>query len=195
MGIPKFLRMSPILICLPAMSQWFGRAAPSWEKEFQVWVADIHKRVYPNSFGRDLEARHIEIQACRNEFVSFQLGVRSPEPVTSLSIRASDLVSAGGKIDSTSIRVRYPGLMPVDENAQYTPNPLWELPSVGLSPFLKARASGSNVLERVAGGSRSKRLTMAPSRYSGMVAPPGGSSSRYKCSRQPCRRPRVTTAI
>jgi hypothetical protein len=139
MGIRTFLRMSPILICLPAMGQMFeqgfGRGAPPWEREFQVWIADIHKHVYPNSFGRDLAARHIELQACRNEFVSFQLGVRSPEPVAALSIRASDLVSERGKIDSASIRVRYPGLIPVDENAQYTPDPLWELPAVSLSPY------------------------------------------------------------
>src|ERR1700730_1437048 len=135
MGIRTFLRMSPILICLPAIGQWFGRAMPPWEKEFQVWVADIHKHVYPNSFGRDLKTRRIEIQACRNEFVSFQLGVRSPELVTALSIRASDLVSGDAKIGSASIRVRYPGLMPGDENGQYTPDPLWELPSVDLSPY------------------------------------------------------------
>jgi hypothetical protein len=119
----------PLLLFLsvPALAQWIGRAAPSWEKEFQAWVADIHKRVYPNSFGRDLQNRRIELQACRNEFVAFQLGVRSPDLVRGLAVRASIPAAA------QSIRVRYPGLIPVDENAQYTPDPLWEVPSVELN--------------------------------------------------------------
>jgi hypothetical protein len=129
------LRLSLLLVSLPAFTQWIGRPAPEWEKEFQAWVADVHKHVYPNSFGRDLQHRQIEMQACRNEFVSLQLGVRSPEPVLVLTVRVSDLASPSGSIDSKSIRVRYPGLIPVDENAQYTPDPLWEVPSVSLAAF------------------------------------------------------------
>ena len=132
MRMPTVFRLSLILVSLPAFAQWIGRPEPAWEKEFQVWVADIHKRVYPNSFGRDLQIRQIEMQACRNEFVSFQLAVRSPEPVRNLSVRVSRLASADGEIDAKLIRVRYPGLIPVDENAQYTPDPLWDGPSVDL---------------------------------------------------------------
>lgn len=36
---------------LPA--QWVGRPAPPWEKEFQAWVADPHRRIFPGSFGRN----------------------------------------------------------------------------------------------------------------------------------------------
>jgi hypothetical protein len=114
---------------MPAFAQWIGRPAPGWEKEFQAWVADVHKRVYPNSFGRDLQNRRIDLQACRNEFVAFQLGVRSPEPVRNLSVRVSGLALAN------SVRVRFPGLIPVDENAQYTPDPLWEVPSIDLDAY------------------------------------------------------------
>src|SRR4051794_29856890 len=44
-----------------ASAQWIGRPAPAWENEFQAWVADVHKHVYPNSFGRDLQNRKIEL--------------------------------------------------------------------------------------------------------------------------------------
>lgn len=116
--------------------QWIGRPEPAWEKTFQTWVADPHKKVYPNSFGRDLARRQIELQACRNEWVIIQLGVRSPQAVKSLSVRASELSTADGeKIGSNLIRVRYPGLIPVDENGQYTPDPLWEVPAVSLRPY------------------------------------------------------------
>ncbi|HUJ51037.1 MAG TPA: glycoside hydrolase domain-containing protein [Bryobacteraceae bacterium] len=117
---------------LPALAQWIGRPAPQWEDKFQVWIADVHQRVYPNSFGRNLDERQIQIQACRNEFVAFQLAVRSPEPVQDLRVRASDMVFGKAMIRSRSICVRYPGLIPVDENAQYTPDPLWEAASVKL---------------------------------------------------------------
>jgi hypothetical protein len=88
--------------------QWIGRPEPGWEKTFQTWVADPHKKVYPNSFGRDLARRQIELQACRNEWVIIQLGVRSPQAVKSLSVRASELTTADGeKIGSNLIRIRY----------------------------------------------------------------------------------------
>jgi hypothetical protein len=119
-----------------ASGQWIGRPEPAWEKTFQSWIADPHKRVYPGSFGRDLTVREVQLSACRNEFVIVQLGVRSPEAVERLSLETSDLVSAtGGKLPSRLIRVRYPGLIPVDENAQYTPDPLWEADAVPLRPF------------------------------------------------------------
>ncbi|MCL4850773.1 MAG: DUF4091 domain-containing protein [Bryobacteraceae bacterium] len=118
--------------CLPA--QWAGRPAPQWEERFQAWVADVHKHVFPNSFGRDLEKRAIEIEACRNEHAVIQLGLRSPEAVKSVSVRAGEFTGGGRKLGAR-VRVRYPGLMPVDENAQYTPDPLWEVNSVALRPY------------------------------------------------------------
>ncbi len=119
-----------------ANGQWIGRAEPEWEKSFQAWVSDPHMKIFPSSFGRDLTKRQIEIQACRNEWVIIQLGVRSPVPVDALSLRAGDLTrTGGGKISSKLVRVRYPGLIPVDENGQYTPDPLWEVPSVALRPY------------------------------------------------------------
>jgi Glycoside hydrolase 123 N-terminal domain len=120
------------LTCLPAFGQWIGREAPAWEKEFQAWKAGVDKRVYPNSFSRDLTNRSIEIEACRNEFVSLQLGVRSPAAIHQFTARVSDLVTRDGRIDAKSIRVRYPSLIPVDENGQYTPDPLWVAPSITL---------------------------------------------------------------
>ena len=126
------------IFCFAASSsgQWIGRPEPEWEKKFQAWVADPHKKIFPNSFGRELKGRQIEVQACRNEWVIIQLGVRSPEAVHSLSIRTGDLKSTeGGAIASKLMRVRYPGLIPVDENGQYTPDPLWEVPAVSLRPY------------------------------------------------------------
>ncbi|HVX67965.1 MAG TPA: glycoside hydrolase domain-containing protein [Bryobacteraceae bacterium] len=119
---------------LPA--QWIGRPAPAWEKEFQAWVADPHKRIYPGSFGRDLDKRTIELQACRNEHAVIHLGARSPTQVAALSVRASDLRSEDGALlPARSVRIRYPGLMPVDENGHYTPDPLWEIDSIALTPL------------------------------------------------------------
>jgi hypothetical protein len=95
------------VVCLvtSAYGQWIGRPEPEWEKRFQVWVADPHLKVYPNSFGRDLNNRDIEVQACRNEWIIVQLGVRSPLPVNSLTVTPGDLVSeSGGKIHATQVR-------------------------------------------------------------------------------------------
>ncbi len=123
-------------LVVSARAQWIGRAEPEWEKSFQAWVSNPHMKIFPGSFGRDLTKRQVEVQACRNEWVIVQLGVRSPVPVNTLSLRAGDLTSTGGgKINSKLIRVRYPGLIPVDENGQYTPDPLWEVSSVALRPY------------------------------------------------------------
>ena len=132
------LSIALTLFCLgtSASAQWIGRPEPEWEKKFQAWIADPHKKVFPNSFGRDLAKRQIELQACRNEWVIIQLGVRSPDAVQTLSLHADGLVSPGGsKMGAELIRIRYPGLIPVDENGQYTPDPLWDVPSVSLRPY------------------------------------------------------------
>jgi hypothetical protein len=132
------LYIAGVLFCIPTVSlaQWIGRPEPGWEQHFQAWVADPHKHVFPNSFGRDLAKRQIEVQACRNEHVVIQLGVRSPKAIDRLMVRAGDLSSpAGGKIASGLIRVRYPGLIPVDENGQYTPDPLVEVSEISLRPY------------------------------------------------------------
>jgi hypothetical protein len=119
-----------------AYGQWIGRPEPAWEKEFQAWVADPHMKVFTGSFGRDLSRRQIEVQACRNEWVIVQLGARSPVPIKAVSVSAGDFTSTrGSRISSRLVRVRYPGLIPVDENGQYTPDPLWEVPSVTLRPY------------------------------------------------------------
>ena len=123
------------LFLSPAPAQWIGRPAPAWESGFQAWVADIHKHVFPNGFGRDLARRTVELAACRNEYAAFQLGVRSPRPVAAVAVKTHELAStAGGRLPGALLRVRYPGLIPVDENAQYTPDPLWEVPTVALEP-------------------------------------------------------------
>ena len=117
-------------------AQWIGRPEPAWEKEFQAWVADPHTKVFSGSFGRNLSNRQIEVEVCRNEWVIIQLGVRSPYPIRSLSLRAGDFTSRGGaKISSAAVRVRYPGLIPVDETSQYTPDPLWQVKAVALRPY------------------------------------------------------------
>src|SRR5579872_2498838 len=119
-----------------AEDSWIGRPAPAWEKTFQVWISSPELRVYPNSFGRDRAARDIELEGLRNEDVIAQLGVRSPEPVKALAVRPSDLVSAEGhRISASQIRIRFPGLMPVDESGQYTPDPLWQAASAPLNAY------------------------------------------------------------
>jgi hypothetical protein len=92
---------------------------------FQAWVADPHRRVYFGSFGRDSEPRRIQLEAARNETAIFQLAARSSENVAGLSARVSDLRGPAGAIPNSAARVRYPGFLPVDENGQYTPDPLY----------------------------------------------------------------------
>ena len=121
---------------LAAQDNWIGRPAPAWENTFQVWISRPELRVYSNSFGRDRTARDVELEGFRNEDVLAQLGVRSPEPVKALAVRASDLVSTEGhRISANQIRIRFPGLMPVDESGQYTPDPLWQAASVPLNAY------------------------------------------------------------
>jgi Domain of unknown function (DUF4091)/Family of unknown function (DUF6067) len=117
-----------------AFGQWVGRPEPEWEERFQAWVASPQQHVYPNSFGRDLARRTIDVQACRNEDAIIQLGLRSPAAVASVSVRAGNLAKGGRQLRAR-FRVRYPGLMPVDENAQYTPDPLWETDAVPLRAY------------------------------------------------------------
>jgi len=133
----ELARFLPALCCICTISaQWIGQPEPAWEEDFQAWVADPHKRVYPSSFGRDLAKRKIELQACQNENIVVQLGARGPLPVQRLSAQTSDLVSSSGdRLPASLFRVRYPGLIPVDENAQYTPDPLWPADSVALRPY------------------------------------------------------------
>ena len=124
-----------VLIAVEAgFGQWIGRPEPEWEGRFQAWVASPPQHVYPNSFGRDLARRTVEVQACRNEHAVLQLGVRSPAAVGALSVRAGEPVKSGRGLGAR-FRVRYPGLMPVDENGQYTPDPLWEVETVALRPY------------------------------------------------------------
>jgi hypothetical protein len=135
MQFGNLLALGGLLCAGVAPAQWIGRPEPAWEAKFQVWIADPHKRVYPASFGRDLAKRKIQVEACQNEHVVIQLGVRSPIAIEHISVRASDLVSSdGARLPASIVRARYPGLMPVDENAQYTPDPLWEAASVSLRP-------------------------------------------------------------
>jgi hypothetical protein len=107
---------------------------PTWDTETQVWVADAHKRVYPGSFGRDRAGREIKLEAWRNEFVVSQLGLRANREVKGVRVKAGELRLTGGSssIPASAFRIRYPALIPVDENGQYTPDPLYERPAIDL---------------------------------------------------------------
>ncbi len=117
-----FLTLVPVFVLA-------GLSACGVQKEtesgaFQAWVADPHHRVYYGSFGRDLQAREIRTEAARNEQVMVQLAVKSSLRMQGLAVKVTDLEGVGGRIAGESIRVRYPDFLPVDENGQWTPDPL-----------------------------------------------------------------------
>jgi len=99
---------------------------------FQAWVADPHHRVYPGSFGRDLKARDVVMEGGRNELMICQLAVKSPRSLDGLSVELTDFVGPKTTLPGKSLRVRYPQLIPVDENGQLTPDPLKESPDFSL---------------------------------------------------------------
>ncbi len=105
-------------------------------KGIELWVADINKRLYPNSFGRDLETREINVQALKNEWVSLQIGVRSCDEKISITTMWEDFrgLETWELINKENCKTRFCGLVPVDENGQLTPDPLfeekcWEVPA------------------------------------------------------------------
>ncbi|MGW8181152.1 MAG: glycoside hydrolase domain-containing protein, partial [bacterium] len=102
------------------------------EGEVQAWIADPHHHVYPGSFGRDLKSRDVAMEGGRNELLICQLAVKSLRPMDGLSVELTDLEGAGAAIPKSALRVRYPTLIPVDENGQWTPDPLEELPRFSL---------------------------------------------------------------
>jgi len=103
------------------------------DRSFQAWIPDLNLHLYPGSFGRDLQNRLITLKAARNEYAVYQVAVRSPVPLKALRADASPLQGPKGSGAIAGIRVRFPGLVPVDENGQYTPDPLLELPSLDLN--------------------------------------------------------------
>ncbi len=122
---PKALLSCSLLIFVCGCSRRSG--AP-----VEAWVADPHRHVFHGSFGRDLKQREIKLEAARNEYVVIQLAAKSAGGLSGLSAEASDLRGPSSTIPKSSIRVRYPGFLPVDENGQYTPDPLFEKASVDL---------------------------------------------------------------
>jgi hypothetical protein len=96
-----------------------------------AWVADP-TATSSTAVRRDLKQREIKLEAARNEYVVLQLAARSAGGLSGLSAEGSDLRGPASTIPKSSIRVRYPCFLPVDENGQYTPDPLFEKPSVDL---------------------------------------------------------------
>lgn len=100
----------------------------------EAWIADPHQHVYPGSFGRDLKQREIKLESVGNEYVILQLAVKSATAVRGLTTEATDLKGPQEIIPRGAIRVRYPGYIPVDENGQLTPDPLFVRSSFDLAP-------------------------------------------------------------
>lgn len=106
-------------------------ATSAGAQQIQSWIADPSRRVYPGSFGRESGSQEIALEAARNETAIFQLAVKSGTDMTGVAIGISDL-RGPGLISRSYARVRYPELIPVDENGQLTPDPLAVKPSVDL---------------------------------------------------------------
>ncbi len=100
----------------------------------QAWIADPHQHVFPGSFGRDLNQREIKLEAVGNEYVILQLAVKSAAAARGLTTAVTDLKGPQEIIPAHRYRVRYPGYIPVDENGQLTPDPLFVRPSFDLIP-------------------------------------------------------------
>ncbi len=117
------------LVFLMLLAAWgCGRQTGS----IDAWVADPHEHVFHGSFGRDLKKRDITIKAARDECAIFQVAAKSSGDLQGLHVRISDLAGPSGTIPAARVRIRYPGFVPVDENSEYTPDPLFETPSIDL---------------------------------------------------------------
>jgi hypothetical protein len=123
--------MKPLVLSLCCFVFWSCSRRTATPVE--AWIADPHQRVYYGSFGRDLNLRDIKLEAGRNEYAIFQLAVKSHEDLGGLETEVTDLTGPRGTISKELIRVRYPGFLPVDENGEYTPDPLFEKASEDLT--------------------------------------------------------------
>lgn len=121
----RFMSGYLLLLLVPWASCSAGPDQP--EGEFQAWIADPHQHVYPGSFGRDLNSSTVSLEGGRNELLICQLAVKSSQPMAGLSTEVTDLVGSGDSIPKEAVRIRYPQLIPTDENGQLTPDPLLPL--------------------------------------------------------------------
>ncbi|MEW5974977.1 MAG: glycoside hydrolase domain-containing protein [Acidobacteriota bacterium] len=133
-GVRFQILLGTLLCCLSMVTVFSGcrSRVAGVDGRIQGWIADPHRRVYFGSFGRDLENREIKLEAARNEYAICQLAVRSDRDAEQLSVEVSDLNGSGQTIGGRSVRVRYPEFLPVDENGQWSPDPLIPRPSVDL---------------------------------------------------------------
>ncbi len=127
----QYFLLGCLIVAFLACPSCTGNSRPT-DEDFQAWVADPHHRIYPGSFGRDLKERDVVIEGGLNELLIAQLAVKSSRALEGLSVTWTDLVGPGNSIPRNSVRVRFPKLIPVDENGQWTPDALMELTSFSL---------------------------------------------------------------
>ncbi len=110
------------------------REAPA---HFSAWVAGPEMRITPASFSRDLGTR-AQAEAFRDEVVSLQFAVRSPELLESFSAHCASLVGPPGQppnfLPCSWVEIRYPGYLLLDEIGQYSSDPLFLNPPKRLEP-------------------------------------------------------------
>lgn len=125
------MRSSTLLLFVACLL--FDGCALRQADKIEAWVADPHQHVFYSSFGRDLKQREIKLEGVGNEYVIFEIAVKSADPVRSLTTEVSDLKGPTQMIPKERVLVRYPGFIPVDENGQYTPDPLFVRSSFDLA--------------------------------------------------------------
>jgi len=101
---------------------------------FQAWVVSPEMRVTPASLERDAKTS-VEAEGFRNEVISLQFAVRSPQAAESFSASCA-LAEAETSLPlpCSWAEIRYPGNVLVDEIGQYTTDPLLARPPARLEP-------------------------------------------------------------
>jgi hypothetical protein len=86
---------------------------------FTVWPVDSLEKVF--RMAEPLGAESVEIEACRNEFVSAQIAVRASRALPDLRVAVSPLTHAETGAAGLEASARFVGYVPISKNTPDTP--------------------------------------------------------------------------
>ena len=87
------------------------------EIEFKAWPVDELSRVFPMDAPPRRPTRGWDLCAARGEYVTFQVGLRTGEPLKDVAVRVEPLRKGGASLTADSAQVRWVGLVPVPQEA------------------------------------------------------------------------------
>lgn len=87
---------------------------------FVVWPVDSLEKVFPDTAPAGGE--EVQVEACRNEYVSAQIAVRSTKTLRDLRVSLSPLCHQGTGGTGVEVQARFVGLVPIAANTPNTPS-------------------------------------------------------------------------